>query len=97
MTIDEAIEYGKEQLDVFGGKHAEFIKSVIELLEQGNIGEWLVEEGKDKKSHRYSGGHNCSNCKDYYTLFCNEMNYCPNCGAYMRRKDEKINGKTKNN
>ena len=37
MTKDEAIKYGKEQLDVFGGKHAEFIKSVIELLEQGNV------------------------------------------------------------
>lgn len=34
MTKDEAIKYGKEQLDVFGGKHADFIKTVIELLEQ---------------------------------------------------------------
>ena len=34
MTKDEAIKYGKEQLDVFGGKHAEFIKLAIELLEQ---------------------------------------------------------------
>lgn len=44
MTKDEAIKYGKEQLNVFGGKHAEFIKSVIKLLEQGNIGEWLEEK-----------------------------------------------------
>ena len=34
MTKDKAIKYGKEQLDVFGGKHAEFIKLAIELLEQ---------------------------------------------------------------
>lgn len=34
MTKDEAIKYGKEQLDVFGGKHADFIKLAIELLEQ---------------------------------------------------------------
>lgn len=84
MTKDEAIKYGKEQLDVFGGKHAEFIKSVIKLLEQGNMGEWLPEEEKGKKSYRYHGCHYCSNCKDYYTLFCKEMNYCPNCGAKMK-------------
>lgn len=44
MTKDEAIKYSKEQLDVFGGKHAEFIKFVIELLEQGTIGERLAEK-----------------------------------------------------
>lgn len=37
MTREEVIKYGKEQLDVFGGKHADFIKSVIELLEQKPI------------------------------------------------------------
>lgn len=36
MTKDEAIKYGKEQLDVFGGKHAEFIKLAIEILENDN-------------------------------------------------------------
>ena len=34
MTKDEAIKYGKEQLEIFGGKHADFIKLAIELLEQ---------------------------------------------------------------
>ena len=34
FVADEAIKYSKEQLDVFGGKHAEFIKLAIELLEQ---------------------------------------------------------------
>ena len=37
MTREErekAIAYGKEQLDVFGGDHAEFIKLAIEALEQ---------------------------------------------------------------
>ena len=36
MTKDEAIKYGKEQLEIFGGKHADFIKLAIELLEQDN-------------------------------------------------------------
>ena len=34
MTKDEAIKYGKEQLEIFGGKHADFIKLAIKLLEQ---------------------------------------------------------------
>lgn len=46
MTKDEAIKYSKEQLDVFGGKHAEF---VIELLEQGTIGERLAEKELENK------------------------------------------------
>lgn len=68
--------------------HTQTLLSVIELLEQGNVGEWLPEEEKDKKSYGYSGCYYCSNCKDYYTLFCGEMNYCPNCGADMRRKEK---------
>lgn len=34
MTREEAIAYGKEQLEVFGGEHAEFIKLAIEALKQ---------------------------------------------------------------
>ena len=37
MTIDEAIAHGKEQLEVFGGEHAEFIKLAIKALEQEPI------------------------------------------------------------
>ena len=33
MTNKEAIAHGKEQLDVFGGEHAEFIKLAIKALE----------------------------------------------------------------
>lgn len=33
-TREEAIAYGKEQLDVFGGEHAEFIRLAIKALEQ---------------------------------------------------------------
>lgn len=54
MTIQEAIEHGKEQLDVFGGEHAEFIEMAIEALEKQkeyrfkefSIGETLVDASK---------------------------------------------------
>lgn len=34
MTNSEAVAYGKEQLDIFGGKHREFIEMAIKLLER---------------------------------------------------------------
>jgi hypothetical protein len=32
MSIDKAIEHGKEQLDIFGGEHKEFIETAIETM-----------------------------------------------------------------
>ncbi len=34
MTAEEAIKYGEEQLEVFGGDHSEFIKVSIDALEK---------------------------------------------------------------
>lgn len=34
MTNDEAIKHGKEQLEIFGGEHREFIEIAIKALEQ---------------------------------------------------------------
>lgn len=53
MTIEEGITYGKEQLEIFGGKHAEFIKMAIRSLEM------------QKKLAEYSGMDICKWCEDY--------------------------------
>ena len=34
MTIEEAIKHGKEQLEIFGGEHREFIEITLKALEQ---------------------------------------------------------------
>ena len=34
MTREQAIEHGKEQLEIFGGEHKEFIELAIKALEQ---------------------------------------------------------------
>ena len=34
MTREEAIEHGKEQLEIFGGEHREFIEMAIKALDQ---------------------------------------------------------------
>lgn len=53
MTIEEGITYGKEQLEIFGGKHAEFIKMAIHALEM------------QEKLAEYSGMDICNWVEDY--------------------------------
>ena len=53
MTIEEAIEYGKEQLKIFSGEHAEFIKMAIHALEM------------QKKLSEFSGMDICNWVEDY--------------------------------
>ena len=53
MTIEEGITHGKEQLKIFGGKHAEFIKMAIHALEM------------QKKLAKYSGMDICQWVEDY--------------------------------
>lgn len=53
MTVEETIEYGKNQLEIFGGKHAEFIKMSIRALEM------------QKKLAEFSGMDICNLVADY--------------------------------
>ena len=42
MTIEEGITHGKEQLEIFSGEHAEFIKMAIHALEmQKKLSEFI--------------------------------------------------------
>lgn len=53
MTIEEGITHGKEQLEIFGGEHAEFIKMAIHALEM------------QKKLSEFSGMDICNWIEDY--------------------------------
>ena len=53
MTIEEGITHGKEQLKIFGGEHAEFIKIAIHALEM------------QKKLVEFSGMDICQWIEDY--------------------------------
>ena len=46
MTIDEAIKHGKEQLEIFGGEHKEFIECSIETMRKYQKIEHLIKEEK---------------------------------------------------
>ena len=51
MTNEEAINHGKEQLEIFGGEHKEFIELAIKALEQTR---WIpVSERLPEKTGRY--------------------------------------------
>jgi len=53
MTVQEAITHGKEQLEIFGGEHAEFIGIAIRALEM------------QKELAEYSGMDICRWIEDY--------------------------------
>lgn len=54
MTKEEAIEYGKEQLNIFGGKHREFIEMAIKALD--SIDEIRTEIEQIELLARYTRG-----------------------------------------
>lgn len=63
MTIDKAIEHGKEQLEIFGGEHKEFIELAIKALEQ------KIGHCKDCKWWKDSDGE--------YRRGCGAESQCP--------------------
>ena len=72
MTREEAIKYGKEQLEIFGGMHRKFITMAIEALQAETVrhGEWETRKGIEY----------CSECNKSMMW---QSNFCPNCGAKM--------------
>ena len=89
MTREEAIEHGKEQLEIFGGEHREFIELAIKALEQEpKTGHWIEKDGFDGDVY-----YDCSECGESFCLIDgtptdNLYNYCPNCGAKMVESEE---------
>jgi len=96
MTREEAIKHGKEQLEVFGGEHLEFILMAIEALEQEPRakGEWEVRETEEDIYIDIM----CTACKRTFTVDADrktdigftayDFNFCPKCGADMRGDTE---------
>ena len=61
MTRKEAIAHGKEQLEVFGGEHAEFIKLAIKALEKEPCEDCVSREAV-KEALRNRIGESISDC-----------------------------------
>lgn len=80
MTNEEAIELGKEDLEVFGGTHAEFIKMAIEAFERQI----------PKRVHKNYGGLSARwcECGGYVDTPMNGYKYCPWCGQAIDWSDE---------
>ena len=81
MTNKEAINHGKEQLEIFGGEHKEFIELAIKALEQKQkVGKWIkTYEPNDAEPFIL---WECSECQNT-ERGRRRSKYCPNCGAKM--------------
>ena len=47
-------------------------------------GKWIPHEDEDGEHY----GDKCSECGEWYVMPYGKTNYCPNCGADMRGKEE---------
>ena len=93
MTNEEAINHGKEQLEIFGGEHGEFIKMAIKALESQKVGKWIVYEYEHFFDYNKTESKilMCSECetqfvsnKEQFIEWANyNIHYCPNCGCRM--------------
>lgn len=58
MSIEEAIEHGKEQLEIFGGEHKEFIETAIDTMRKyqqlENFARWVATEVIDEELWTYN-------------------------------------------
>ena len=83
MTREEALQHFKEQLDIFGGEHAEAIKVAIEVLKAEAVqGEWTDIDN-------YYRMATCSRCHkvtmfEKWGEYTKPYDFCPNCGARMK-------------
>ena len=81
MTNEEAIKHGKEQLEIFGGEHKEFIIKTIQAIEsQRPTGKWINEKDVGNGNRSVE----CSNCgAGDEQAWLQKVPYCWKCGAKM--------------
>lgn len=53
MTLDEAVEHGKEQLEIFGGEHKEFIECAVETMHKYQKIVQIMERTVDNGTSMY--------------------------------------------
>lgn len=54
----------------------------------GELADYLLQNGVVVKEHgKWDRSGYCSNC-NYWTCYCGDFNYCPNCGARMDGDEE---------
>lgn len=80
MTREEAIEFAKEQLEIFGKDSTmyEFLEFSIKALEERPKGKW---EFVQYDANPNIGNWHCTNCRG---IAIAQYNFCPICGADMR-------------
>ena len=86
MTIDEAIKHAKEQKEIFGGTHGEFLNNVskwLEELEHYKLGNCMnnCEHYDNCSNYIYSKGYNKA-AQDFYDKALNFEDYIEPISIY---------------
>lgn len=88
MTHEEALEFAKGQIEVFGGTMNEFLKVTIKCIDKQ-----IPKKLEDFKTRDNEWiGFTCPRCAAFYSLYGKfiDSNYCPNCGqrVYVEGDEE---------
>lgn len=84
QAVIESIEFFQ-----MNPQHFDFVSLIDDIKEiptaEPKTGHWIIVQGMNEQ---------CSNCKKFFPLLdfkCRpfEINYCPNCGAYMVESEDK--------
>ena len=94
MTINEAIAHAKEQTDIFGGVHKEFLEMAIEALEKQTPKKPTYDgDGYAPDGSFVWDEWLCPNCNSRYEVDYDEYDYCPNCGQAIDWSEDERYGK----
>ena len=74
MTTQEAIDFGTDRLELFGGQMGEFIELSVKALQEQRKGNWIILSSKKVR---------CSCCQRDAEII---SDFCPNCGANLSEK-----------
>lgn len=84
MTIEEAIEHAKEQKDIFGGVHKEFLKMAIVALER------MKPKRPNRVKNKYYEIFVCPKCNHRLgnTVMAYQSKCCDVCGQVIDWREE---------
>lgn len=88
LSYHYAIEFAKEQKEVFGGDMNAFLDVAIECIEKQIPKKPILEADGYADDELVYDTWICPNCDKSYEVDYDSYNFCPNCGQAIDWSDE---------